>query len=148
MSMRPEELILVLEDSDEDFDTVLEALQKAGLKYEVRRATTGDGCLKLLRGNGEPPLRPAFVLLDLNTPGLDGRDALGEIKADARLRTLPVVIFTTSSNPRDLELCYERGANAYHVKPVRYPEYLSTLQQVFAYWLGSVTLPAGVRMTA
>lgn len=139
--MEPEKTILVLEDSDEDFDTVLEALQKAGLTFEVCRAITGDNCLKLLRGNGDRPLRPAFVLLDLNTPGSDGRDVLREIKADKRLKRLPVVVFTTSANPRDLEFCYENGANAYHVKPLKYPEHVSALQRMFAYWLGCVVLP-------
>lgn len=145
MTTRPEGLILVLEDSDEDFDTVLEALKRAGRSHEVRRATTGDGCLKLLRGQGGEPLWPGVVLLDLNTPGLDGRDALREIKSDPRLKALPVVVLTTSSSPRDLQLCYESGANAYHVKPVRYVEHLSTLEHLFAYWLGRVALPEAAR---
>jgi CheY-like chemotaxis protein len=95
--------VLVVEDSDEDFDTAQEALQQAGLKNEVRRAATGGRCLDLLRGKGGAPLRPAFVLMSLNTPGLDGREALKQIKGDARLNALPVIVFSTSSYPGDLE---------------------------------------------
>lgn len=140
--------VLVLEDSDEDFDTVLEAFQAGGFTGEVRRATSGDECLELLSeafgADSAPSGRPAVVLLDLNTPGLDGRDALKIIKGDERLRTLPVVVLTTSSNPKDLELCYETGANAYHLKPVSYPQHLDVLQRVFGYWLGGVELPDGI----
>ncbi|MFO1500640.1 MAG: response regulator [Verrucomicrobiota bacterium] len=138
---KPEGLILILEDSDEDFDTALEALAKTGISYGVRRAKTGDECLMLIKESGGEVLHPALILLDLNTPGLDGRDALREIKADAKLKELPVVVFSTSGNQRDLELCYRHGANAYHVKPVKYPDYLGRMQQVFTYWLGCVVLP-------
>ena len=104
--------LLVLEDSDDDFDTLEEARRAAGLRNEVRRAITGEACLELLRDGS---VWPAVVLLDLNTPGLDGRATLQEIKQDPALRSLPVVVFTTSSNPRDLAFCYGAGANAYHV---------------------------------
>ena len=133
--------LLVVEDSDEDFDTVLQAAKKAGLTNEVRRATTGDECLALLRGSGGPIVRPALVLLDLNLPGTDGREALCQIRADARLRGLTVVVLSTSANPRDVNSCYRLGANAYHVKPVRHQDHLRVLLDLFAYWLTRVTLP-------
>jgi len=140
--------VLVLEDSDDDFDTVLEAFRAGGHVGDVRRATSGDECLKRLRDAFDRSAiaedRPAVVLMDLNVPGLDGRDALRVIKKDERLRSLPVVVHTTSAHPNDLELCYSRGANAYHVKPVSYPKHLEVLQRVFGYWLKSVVLPEGV----
>lgn len=135
--------ILILEDCDEDFDTAWEGFRRAGYAGQLLRAHSGDDCLDLLRGPaGTPPQRPLLVLLDLNTPGRDGREALREIKADPRLRQLPVIVLTTSANPRDLQLCYESGANAYHVKPLRFPDHLTLLQQIFSYWLGSAVLPS------
>lgn len=137
--------LIVLEDSDEDFETLREATQSAGLHNEVHRATTGEGCLALVRAAA---VRPAMVLLDLNTPGMDGRGALRELKEDPVLRELPVVVLTTSANPRDLEFCYRAGANAYHIKPVRYPEHLQVLLSLLGYWLGSVVLPCSEQSLA
>ncbi len=128
--------ILVVEDSDEDFDTVLDALHNLGLACEIHRAITGDACLNLLRGAA---LNPCMVLLDLNIPGTDGRVALREIKSDPVLRAIPVVVFSTSANPRDLAECYESGANAYHVKPLQYPDHIDILGRIFNYWLECAT---------
>ena len=134
--------VLVVEDSDEDFETVMTAARMAGIGYEVRRAVSGDDCLRLLRGTPErPPIQAALVLLDLNTPHGDGRYALEQMYADERLRAIPVVVVSTSSNPRDVDCCYTFGANAYHVKPISHAEHLEVLRSVFAYWLGSVVLP-------
>lgn len=134
--------VLVVEDSDEDFDTVVEALGKMSLRNPVRRASTGDHCLELLRGSdGATRLRPALVVLDLNTPGLDGRDALAEIRADPSTLQLPVVVLSTSASARDAAQCYERGANAYHIKPTRYADHLQLVQDLLGYWLGQVVLP-------
>jgi CheY-like chemotaxis protein len=134
--------VLVVEDSDEDFETVMTAARMAGIAHEVRRAVSGDDCLLLLRGTPElPPLQAALVLLDLNTPHGDGRYALEQMYAEARLRAIPVVVVSTSANPRDVDFCYTFGANSYHVKPVSHAEHLAVLRGVFAYWLGSVVLP-------
>lgn len=137
--------VLVLEDSDEDFETVEEAAKGAGLRNRLCRATSGEACLDLLQGHREPPLRPSVLLLDLNTPGMDGRDALVAIRADPALRDLPIVVLSTSANPRDLAHCYGNGANAYHLKPVRYIEHLQLLREVLSYWLTTVVLPGGSR---
>ncbi len=135
--------ILVVEDSDEDFETVLDAAQRAGVANEVRRATNGADCLRLLReGNLKPKDFPALVLMDLNTPGIDGREALQEIKHDDSLRALPVIVLSASANPRDVKLCYANGVNAYHVKPVSHSDHLHILEQIFGYWLRRTLLPA------
>ena len=131
--------IVIVEDSDEDFDTVQHAIKKAGIVAEVTRATTGGGCLDLLRGAAA--IRPAVVLMDLNTACTDGRETLALIKADPVLKIYPVVVLSTSSNPKDLALCYAAGANAYHVKPVRYPDHLQIVIDLLTYWLGRVALP-------
>jgi CheY-like chemotaxis protein len=132
-------LIVIVEDSDEDFDTVIQAVRKAGIMADVRRATTGGECLDLLRSASS--IRPAVVLMDLNTPGTDGREALAAIKLDDALKLFPVVVFSTSEDPRDQAFCYAAGANAYHVKPVRYPEHLQLVIDLLTYWIDRVALP-------
>lgn len=135
--------ILVLEDSDEDFATVQDAARLAGLPNPIVRACAAGECLRLLRGELQGrAAAPLLVLLDLNTPGDDGREALRAIRQDETLKTLPLVVLSASANPRDLQFCYAAGANAYHVKPVEHALHLQLLQQIFAYWLSSVTLPA------
>jgi len=130
--------ILVLEDCEEDYETVCDAARRAGVTHKLRRATTGDECMEILRQSDS---LPALVLLDLNTARGDGRDALRFAKSDARLRSVPFVVLTTSANPRDLGFCYDGGANAYHVKPVRHDEHLRVLGEIFHYWLRAVALP-------
>jgi len=135
--------LVVIEDSDEDFDTVQEAVKRAGFPAEVLRAATGVDGVTALRA--QAPTSPMLVLMDLNTPGTDGREALAAIKSDPALRSVPVVVFSTSANQRDIGFCYATGANAYHVKPVRYPDHLAMLIDVLTYWLSRVVLPAGER---
>jgi CheY-like chemotaxis protein len=145
MSIADQPTIIVLEDSDEDYDTVQEAAKQSGLSNLFHRAVNGDECLSVLRN--EVMLRSTMVLMDLNTPGMDGRETLAEIKRDPVLRNVPVVVLTTSNNPRDLQYCYVAGANAYHVKPIRYSEHLALLLVVFSYWLTSAILPDSRRQT-
>jgi CheY-like chemotaxis protein len=137
---QPPALLVVVEDSDEDFDTVVEAVKRSRVTAEVRRATTGEAGMTLLRE--VTPERPVIVLMDLNTPGTDGREALAAIKTDPALKSTPVIVFSTSSNPKDIGFCYAAGANAYHVKPVRYPDHLQLVIDLVGYWLGRVALTA------
>ena len=90
--------------------------------------------------------RPALVMMDLNTPGIDGREALRQIKADPLLKSIPIAVVTTSANPRDVDFCYQNGANAYHVKPVRYPDHLLMLTGLLDYWLVEVIKPTVPRL--
>ncbi len=133
--------ILVIEDCDEDFETVLDAAEHTSVENEIRRAISGDECLKLLQESSQNKnTSPALVLLDLNMPKGDGRNALQQIKRDDLFCGLPVVVLSTSDNPLDLEFCYKNGANAYHVKPVNHGDHLRVLEQIFGYWLSSVIL--------
>ena len=136
--------IVLVEDSDDDFDTVLEAVRLSGLSVNLRRVSNGDECLALLRLGGAE--RPALVMVDLSTPGADGRDALRQIKTDPLLKTIPVVVVTASANPRDVAYCYQCGANAYHVKPVSYPDHLQVLTGLLDYWLVRVLKPTAQRL--
>lgn len=139
-TQQPPVILVIVEDSDEDFDTVSEAVKRSGVAVEVQRATTGGGGLTLLRELAAD--RPVLVLMDLNTPGTDGREALAMLKADPALKAIPVVVFSTSANPKDVAFCYAAGANAYHVKPVRYPDHLQLVIDLVGYWFGRAVLPA------
>ena len=134
--------VLVVEDNDEDYETVAEAARRAEIPNLLRRVTSGGECLRLLQQSVQHrSVLPALVLLDLNTPGDDGRDALRQIKACEQLRAIPTVVLSTSSNPRDVDFCYAQHANAYHAKPVSHLAHLQTVQDIFSYWLGCALLP-------
>ena len=136
--------VVVVEDNDEDFETVVEAARRGKFPLLLRRATSGGECLCMLQASvqNRSPL-PALVLLDLNTSGDDGRDALRLIKACSQLRAIPTVVLSTSDNPRDVDFCYAHHANAYHTKPVSHPAHLKILQDIFSYWLDCALLPTG-----
>ena len=84
---------------------------------------------------------PGLILLDLNMPGIDGRKVLQQLKADAQLRKIPVVILTTSDSERDISTCYEAGANAYIVKSLKQNELVEVVRQLKIFWFGAVALP-------
>lgn len=135
--------IMAVEDSDEDFETIQDAARLGGVVHPIVRARSGAECLHLLRSaHGGRDRQMLLVLLDLNTPGDDGREVLCQVRCDDALGVLPVVVLSASANARDVQFCYANGANAYHVKPVDHALHLEVLQSIFTYWLGSVVLPA------
>ena len=139
--------LLVAEDSDEDFEVLQLLMQQMAVQNPVYRCTTGDTVLDFLYQEGdyqEPNQapRPAVILLDLNLPGTDGRDILAQLKQDESLREIPIVVFTTSSSPRDIEFCYQKGANGYLIKPVASAELEKTVQAFVDYWLETNIPPA------
>ena len=141
--------ILVVEDNDPDYEAIVGVLGRVGLARGVTRALDGETCLDLLRGEaGEGDeagaggsYRPSLVVLDLNTPGLGGREVLAEIRADARLRPIPIVVFTSSDSPDDIAACYQTGANGYHVKRMDVRAFERAVEEIARYWLSSVVLP-------
>ena len=138
--------ILLVEDSPEDFEATLRAFRKSGLKNTVVRCETGDQALDYLYRRGEyadpaSSPRPGVVLLDLNLPGTDGRQVLSEIKGDERLRDIPVVVLTTSSDERDINACYRSGANSYIQKPVDVDGFMKAIERLNGYWFEVVILP-------
>ncbi|UQA62554.1 response regulator [Polyangium aurulentum] len=141
LRLRP---ILIVEDSDEDYDTAITAIARVGIPNPVLRAQDGDECLELLASAAKAAASESFalVLLDLSLPGTDGRDVLQALRAVPNLRRLPVVVLTTSGSSRDCDACYEAGANAFHKKPVRFDEHLAVLEEIFRYWCRHVVLPA------
>jgi CheY-like chemotaxis protein len=142
LSLKP---ILVVEDSVEDFTALGRAFRKHALANPVLRCEDGDQALEYLQGYGKrpgwPQLLPAFVLLDLNLPGTDGRAVLHAVKQDPQLRSIPVIIFSTSTNSRDIEECYRLGANSYMTKPIEYATLEEKTQLLMRYWLNTAELP-------
>jgi CheY-like chemotaxis protein len=134
--------LLVVEDSPEDFMVTVRALKKAGVAATIHRAADGDQALDFLHRRAEyaDAPRPGIVLLDLNLPGTDGRDVLTAVKQDPDLKTIPVVILTTSSDLKDVEKCYLAGANSYLKKPVNLEAFMQSIQRLVDYWCDVVTL--------
>jgi CheY-like chemotaxis protein len=138
--------ILVIEDSDEDFEAFGRMMRKASIVNPIYRCADGDEALDFLYHSGEysdlaKAPRPSMILLDLNLPGTDGREVLEQIKQDNDLKIIPVVIFTTSSNPRDIEVCYRHGVNGYILKPININKLMRTVQVFIDYWFEAVILP-------
>lgn len=144
--MLPLKPVLVVEDSAEDFTALGRAFRKHALQNPVLRCEDGDQALAYLQGYGKavgwPTTLPAIVLLDLNLPGTDGRAVLDTLKRDARLHSIPVIVFSTSSNERDIEDCYRLGANSYLTKPITYAALEEKIRVTISYWLGAAELPA------
>jgi CheY-like chemotaxis protein len=136
------DLLLVAEDSDEDFEVLSLLMQQMNVQTPVHRCTNGDNLLDFIYKEKYPATAlPSVILLDLNLPGTDGREVLEQLKQDQRVKEIPIVIFTTSSNPRDIEFCYQNGANGYLIKPVDSDELERTVQAFVDYWLQSNTPP-------
>lgn len=129
----------------EDFTALGRAFRKHALQNPVLRCEDGDQALTYLQGYGKavgwPATLPAIVLLDLNLPGTDGRAVLGALKKDPLLNSIPVIIFSTSSNVRDIEDCYRLGANSYLTKPIEYAALEEKIRLTITYWLGASELP-------
>ena len=147
MTTRPNEPLLVAEDSNEDFKMLQRLMQRMTVQNPIYRCTTGDEVLDFLYQVGDyqsPAIapRPSVILLDLNLPGIDGRDVLERLKQDISFKEIPIVVFTTSANPKDIELCYQRGANGYLVKPMDSSELEKTVQAFVEYWLEANTPPS------
>jgi CheY-like chemotaxis protein len=146
MSGNQTKSLLLVEDSDEDFETFRRMMQKVSFTNPIYRCVDGDEALDFLYHTGnyiEPDRapRPAIILLDLNLPGTDGREVLAQIKQDDALKTIPVVIFTTSSNPKDIEACYRYGVSGYILKPINISLLMRTIQIFIDYWFEAVMLP-------
>jgi two-component system, response regulator len=139
----PNQPILLVEDSPEDFETAERAFRRSGLKNPIIRCADGDEALELLfrRGRFADAPRPGVVLLDLNLPGTDGREVLSEIKADPQLKHIPVIVLTTSSDDRDVQACYKAGASSYIQKPVDLEGFMRAIERLNDYWFEVVILP-------
>ncbi|RYU58368.1 response regulator [Methylolobus aquaticus] len=147
--MRRNVPLLIVEDSDEDFEVTCWALRKVGVERPIIRCTSTEGALGYLlppekSPDPAPPL-PCLVLLDLNLPTGDGRQLLEDLNRLPRRPPVPLVILSTSSNPRDVVACYRLGASGYLSKPLDLDDFVEKLRVFAAYWFMAVTLPEGER---
>ena len=139
---RPIEILLV-EDNPGDVRLTHESLRESKVRNNLHVAPDGVAALAFLRREGphaDAP-RPDLVLLDLNLPKKDGREVLAEMKADPALKTIPVVVLTTSSADQDVLRSYELQAASYITKPVDLEQFMTVVKSIEDFWLTIVTLP-------
>lgn len=146
MPTQPRPITILMADDDED-DCVMtrEALEEARLGNDLRFVRDGEELLDYLKRRGrfagaEAP-RPGLILLDLNMPRKDGREALREIKADPELRRIPIVVLTTSKAEEDVFRTYDLGANSFVSKPVTFEGLANLMRSLGQYWFEIVELP-------
>jgi chemotaxis family two-component system response regulator Rcp1 len=135
--------ILMVEDSRADVLMTREAFEEARLANTLHVVEDGVQAMQFLRQEAEfaSSPRPDLILLDLNLPRKNGREVLAEIKTDPELRTIPVIVLTTSQAEQDILGAYNLHANCYIVKPVGFENFVTAIQSVESFWFSLVTLP-------
>jgi chemotaxis family two-component system response regulator Rcp1 len=135
--------ILLVEDNPGDARLTLEAFKEGKVLNNFTVINDGAEALAYLRREGPyaNAVQPDLILLDLNLPKKDGREVLAEIKADERLKQVPVVVLTTSAAPEDVAGAYGSHANCYVTKPVNLDDFLRVIQSIESFWLTLVKLP-------
>lgn len=136
--------ILLVEDSPGDVVLVREALEDNNFESKLHVVRDGIEALSFLRQHhtySESP-RPDIIILDLNLPGKDGREFLRDIKADSRLRKIPVIVLSTSENESDINMCYQSYANCYITKPMDFEQFTEIIKFIQKFWFDIVKLPA------
>ncbi len=133
--MTPEPLTIVLaEDDDGHANLIHRNLERAGLTNGFIRVKDGQEVLDLIRGEGlfagQRPRAGYLLLLDINMPRVDGIEVLRQVKADPELATVPVIMLTTTDDPREVERCYKLGCNVYITKPVAYEKFVEAIRQL------------------
>lgn len=141
--------ILLVEDNPGDARLTRELLKEGKILNNCHHVEDGVEALRFLRKKGEYADAPGadIVLLDLNLPRKNGREVLAELKADPNLRTIPVVILTTSEAERDILRAYELHANCYIIKPVDLDKFITIVRAIENFWLSVVKLPNRQRQT-
>jgi len=132
--------ILLVEDNPADADLTREALEECKLFLTLHTVEDGESCLEYL-DSCAPGTYPDMILLDLNLPRLSGREALEEIKTKKALRTIPVIILTSSDAESDIIRSYDLGANCYVTKPLNLSSFISIVRSLSDFWFTIVKLP-------
>jgi len=138
--------ILMADDDEDDRLMTKDALEESRLHNELRFVEDGEELMDYLRRQGEyadaeKAPRPGLILLDLNMPRKDGREALKEIKADPELRRIPIIVLTTSKAEEDILRTYDLGVNSFITKPVSFQGLVEVMKSLALYWLEIVELP-------
>lgn len=144
MSSAPGLTLLLADDDPDDRMMALEAFAESRLTNPIVTVEDGQELLDYLCGTGkyagDKPGRPAFILLDLNMPRMDGRQALERIKQDPELRRIPIIVLTTSKAEEDIVRTYDLGVNSFITKPVTFDQLLNVIRDLSRYWLEIVEL--------
>jgi two-component system, response regulator len=138
--------LLLVEDNQDDYEATLRSLKKNHLVNPVHWCRDGQDALDYLHKKGNyandaDVRQPGLILLDLNMPGIDGREVLQTLKADEKLKRIPIVILTTSADCKDVEQCYNLGASTYIQKPVSFEGLTEALRTMKDYWFDVAILP-------
>ena len=137
-------LILIADDDDDDKALIQEAIIESRLGYDLVSVNDGEDLLDYLnhkgRYTGLTPSLPDLILLDLNMPRKDGREALKEIRSDLHFKNIPVVILTTSNRKDDIEKCYSMGANSFITKPVIFSDLVKVVNTLDRFWPENIKL--------
>jgi CheY-like chemotaxis protein len=152
----PAHCLLVIEDSDEDFEALSRIIDQVNHSpITVHRCINGDDALDFLHGAGKyceagvgldsKHKQPDLILLDLNLPGTDGREVLVVIKQHPAFGAIPVVVLSTSLSPKDIEFCYQSGANSYMLKPMNFNQLKDLIRATLDYWFKFVLLPTSLK---
>ncbi|ARV59525.1 response regulator [Nostocales cyanobacterium HT-58-2] len=141
-TLRPIEILLI-EDSYSDAHLTIKGLSQAKMTNNLNWVENGEKAIEYLTRQGEyaTAIRPDLILLDLNLPGMDGREVLTEIKSDPELRRIPVVVLTTSMDEQDILRSYDLNANCYLTKPIDIHQFIHIVQLINDFWLAAVQLP-------
>jgi CheY-like chemotaxis protein len=132
--------LLLIEDQPSDADLALRALDELGVGRRVHLVEDGAEALDFVFGRDayaerSPADAPALILLDLKLPKVSGHEVLRRLKSDERTQDIPVIVLSSSKEDRDVDQCYEMGANSYVVKPVDFAQFTETVQCIGTYWL-------------
>lgn len=138
--------ILIIEDNQHDVFALKRAFEKAGLRNDLLHFERGDAVMAYLSATIEQATieqaeLPQLVLLDLMLPDMSGLEILRTIKESSHLRTVPVIIFSSSTDERDIEMCLRAGANSYIPKPITFHELLLAISRLKNYWFEIAVLP-------
>lgn len=152
MSQQKQPFILMAEDDADDRLLVQDAFSEAQCKAQLRFASDGEDLMDQLLSRGKyvekDSPRPDLILLDLNMPRKDGREALAEIRRHPDLRRIPVVVFTTSKADTDIARIYELGANSFITKPAAFDALVYAVKTISEYWFEVVVLPTATAISA
>jgi two-component system, chemotaxis family, response regulator Rcp1 len=145
-TIKPNAHVLLVEDNLGDIFLAREAFKEARISVDLQVVQDGEEAIAYLRKTGKytNALTPDLVLLDLNLPKKDGCEVLADVKTDPSLRIIPIVMFTTSSSPEDINRAYANYANCYITKPLDFSEYTAVVKAMESFWLSTVRLPEAV----
>jgi CheY-like chemotaxis protein len=135
--------ILLIEDNPDHAELIIKALRNNGVLNEMHVVTSGEAAMDFLSQQGAyaNAARPGLILLDIKLPGMDGIEFLRWIKADPKLKPIPVVMLTTSAGEKEIVESYRWGANSYIVKPVDFEQFVKVIKDVKLYWMVVNSLP-------